>query len=243
MPGVVEVATAVVGKGYLTATVSGRLGGVTEQTGQAAETSLRELLGGRRGAVDATIPPAVFVLGWLASGRSIGWGALAAVAAGALVGAVRLARGGRVTAVLASVAAVAGAALVALHTGRAQDFFLVQLLSNVGSALAWAVSILVRWPLLGVVVGLLLGQKARWRRDPDLVRAYGRASWVWVAQYTVRVVVFGLLWWSGWVVALGVARIALSWPLVAATVAASAFVLRRSLPQAHPGLRHPRMRT
>jgi hypothetical protein len=213
-------------------------------TDQTIEAPLRDLLGGRRGAVDATIPPAVFVLGWLVTGSSIGWGALAAVAAGAVVGAVRLARGGRVTAVLASVAAVAGAALVALYTGRAQDFFLIQLLSNVGSALAWAVSILVRWPLLGVVVGLLLGQKTRWRRDPGLVRAYGRASWVWVfAQYTVRVVVFGLLWWSGWVVALGVARVALSWPLVAATVAASAFVLRRSLPEGHPGLRHPRMRT
>ncbi|WP_291413145.1 DUF3159 domain-containing protein [Actinophytocola sp.] len=213
-------------------------------TEQATENqlSLRELLGGRSGAIDASIPPAVFVLGWLVSGRSIGWGALAAVAAGAVVGVIRLVRGGRVTAVLAGVAAVAGAALVALYTGRAQDFFLIQLLSNVASALAWAVSVLIRWPLLGVVVGVLLGQKTRWRRDPDLVRAYGRASWVWVfAQYTVRVLVFGILWWSGWVVALGVARVVLSWPLVAATVAASAVVLRRSLPSDHPGLRHPRM--
>ncbi|HEY0449800.1 DUF3159 domain-containing protein [Actinophytocola sp.] len=212
-------------------------------TDQATERqlSLRELLGGRRGAVDASIPPAVFVLGWLLTGRSLGWGALAAVAAGAVIGTVRLVRGGRVTAVLAGVAAVAGAALVALYTGRAQDFFLIQLLSNVASALAWAVSILIRWPLLGVVVGVLLGQKTRWRRDPDLVRAYGRASWVWVGQYAVRVLVFGILWWSGWVVALGVARVALSWPLVAATVAASAVVLRRSLPADHPGLRHPRM--
>jgi uncharacterized protein DUF3159 len=210
---------------------------------QLTGESLRELLGGRRGAVDASIPPAVFVLGWLATGRSIGWGALAAVVAGLVVGAARLARGGRVTAVLASVAAVAGAALLALYTGRAQDFFLVQLLSNVASALAWAVSVLIRWPLLGVVVGLLLGQKTRWRRDPDLLSAYGRASWVWVGQYVVRVVIFGLLWWSGLVVALGVARVALSWPLVAATVAASAFVLRRSIPGGHPGLRHPRMRT
>lgn len=217
------------------------MGGVTDQ---ATGASLRELLGGRRGAIDASVPPAVFVVGWLVAGRSIGWGALAAVVAGTVVAIVRLSRGGRVTAALASVAAVAGGALIALYTGRAQDFFLIQLLSNVASALAWAVSILIRWPLLGVVVGILLGQKTRWRRDPDLVRAYGRASWVWVfAQYTLRVVVFGLLWWSGWVVALGVARVALSWPLVAATIAASAFVFRRTLPEGHPGLRRPRMRT
>jgi hypothetical protein len=202
---------------------------------------LRELLGGRRGALDASIPPAVFVIGWLVSGRSIGWGAAAAIVAGVAVGVWRLARGRRVTASVASVAAVSLAAFVALRTGRAEDFFLIQLLSNVVSALAWALSILIRWPLLGVVVGFLLGQKTRWRRDPELVRAYGNASWVWVlGQYTVRVAVFGVLWWSGWVVALGVARALLTWPLVAATVAVSAVVLRRSLPADHPGLRHPR---
>lgn len=216
----------------------------TEQSTQqraAPPESLRELLGGRLGALDASLPPAAFVLGWLVADRSIAWGAAAALAAGVIVGVLRLVRGDRVTAALASVTVVLIAALVALYTGRAQDFFLIQVLVNVASALAWAVSIVIRWPLLGVVVGVLLGQKARWRRDPDLLRAYGRASWVWVfGQYTLRVLVFGLLWWTGAVVALGVARIALSWPLVAVTVAASAVVLRRSLPRGHPGLRHPR---
>ncbi len=211
-------------------------------TTEARDLPLGELLGGRRGALDASIPPAVFVVAWLVSDRSIGWAAVAAIAAGVAVGGWRLARGRRVTASVASVAAVSLAAFVALRTGRAEDFFLIQLLSNVASALAWALSILVRWPLLGVVVGVVLGQKTKWRRDPDLVRAYGNASWVWVlGQYTLRVAVFGVLWWSGWVVALGVARVALSWPLVAATLAASAVVLRRSLPEGHPGLRHPRV--
>jgi hypothetical protein len=216
---------------------------VTDQSTEApARLPLGELLGGRGEALDASVPPAVFVLAWLASGQSIGWGALAAVAAGVLVAGFRLAKGRRVTASVASVAAVALAAFVAVQTGRPEDFFLIQLLSNVASALAWALSILVRWPLLGVVVGVLLGQKTRWRRDPDLLRAYGLASWVWVfGQYTLRVVVFGVLWWSGWVVALGVARVVLTWPLVAATVAVSAVVLRRALPADHPGLRHPRL--
>jgi hypothetical protein len=202
--------------------------------------SLRELLGGRRGALDATIPPVAFAIGWLVSGRSIGWGAAAALACGVIVGGFRLIKHDKITAVLASVAVVAAASLIALYTGRAQDFFLIQLLLNIASALAWAVSILIRWPLLGVVVGTLLGQKTRWRRDPDLLRAYNRASWVWVlGQYTLRVVVYGLLWWTGWVLALTVARVVLSWPLVTAIVAASAVVLRRSLPDGHAGLRHP----
>ena len=214
---------------------------MTDQSIEARQLPLRELLGGRRGAVDASVPPAVFVVVWLVSGRSIGWAAAAAIAAGVAVGAWRLSRGSRVTASVASVAGVSLAAYLALKTGRAEDFFLIQVLLNVGSALAWTVSILIRWPLLGVVVGLLLGQKSKWRRDAELRRAYGLASWVWVlGQYTLRVLVFGLMWWSGWVVALGVARVVLSWPLVAATVAASAVVLRKTLPADHPGLRHPR---
>ncbi|SFP49841.1 Protein of unknown function [Amycolatopsis arida] len=202
--------------------------------------SLAALLGGRRGALDASLPPVAFVVGWLVTDRSIGWGAAAAIAVSVLVGVLRLARGRRIGAVLVSLAAVVAAALIALHTGRAEDFFLIQLLSNVASALLWAVSIVVRWPLLGVVVGVLLGQKARWRRDPALLRAYSRASWVWVfLQYTLRVVVFGTLWWTGQVVALGVARTVLSWPLVAVTIAVSGWVLHRTLPKDHPGLRRP----
>jgi hypothetical protein len=63
-----------------------------------------------------------------------------------------------------------------------------------------------------------------------------------VAQYVLRVAVFGLLYWAsfywdGAVVALGVARVALSWPLIAACLAVSWWLLRRCLPADHPGLR------
>ncbi|EHR63381.1 DUF3159 domain-containing protein [Saccharomonospora cyanea] len=201
--------------------------------------SLASLLGGRKGALDASLPPVAFGIGWFAGGSSIGWGAAAAVAVSIVVGAVRIVRGGRAGAVLVSLAAVVVAALIALYTGRAVDFFLPQLLSNVASALAWAVSIVVRWPLLGVVVGFVLGQRTRWRSDPALVRAYSRASWVWVAQYLIRVVVFGALWTADAVVALSVARVVLSWPLVLATLVVSGWVLYRCLPDDHPGLRHP----
>lgn len=211
-----------------------------------AETPRREslgaLLGGRRGALDASVPPVAFVGGWLAFGHSIGAGAVAAVAVTVLIGGLRLARGEKARAVVISLAAVVIAAVVALYTGRAQDFFLIQLLVNMASALVWAASILVRWPLLGVVLGGVLGQKTRWRRDPALLQAYSRASWVWVfGQYTVRVLVFGSLWWAGEVIWLGIARTVLSWPLVALTVAVSGWVLHRALPVDHPGIRHPRV--
>src|SRR5690606_7170373 len=151
----------------------------------------------------------------------------------------RIYRGTKPRAALVGLLMVWLAAAIVLRTGRAADFFLVQLATNAASALAWVVSITIRWPLLGVVVGGVLGQRTRWRRDPALLRAYSRGSWVWVGQYLVRVTVFTPLWMAGQVVALGVARVALTWPLIAACLAVSWWVLRRSLPEDHPGLRHP----
>ncbi|AYY13496.1 DUF3159 domain-containing protein [Actinobacteria bacterium YIM 96077] len=201
--------------------------------------SLATLLGGRRGAIDASLPPVAFAAGWALAGRSIPLGVVAALVAAAAIAAWRLWRGARPRAALVGVLGVGVAALIVLHTGRAADFFLVQLLSNATSALAWTVSIIVRWPLLGVVVGTVLGQKARWRRDPALLRAYSLGSIIWVFQYLVRLAVFTPLWAAGSVVALGTMRALLSWPLVAACLAVSWWVIRRSLPAGHPGLRHP----
>jgi hypothetical protein len=181
-----------------------------------------------------------FAVGWLLVHRSVVAGAVAALVAGAVLAGWRVYRGGRPRAVVVGLLGVCLAALVALHTGRAEDFFLVQLFANAASGVAWATSIVLRWPLLGVVVGAVLGQRTRWRRDPALVRAYGRASWVWVAQYVLRVAVFAALWSVGQVVGLAVARVALSWPLVVACTALSWWVLRRALPADHPGIRRPR---
>ena len=36
--------------------------------------SLADLLGGRRGAIEATLPPLAFGVGWLLGGRSLGGG-------------------------------------------------------------------------------------------------------------------------------------------------------------------------
>ncbi len=209
-----------------------------------SEPTLRDVLGGRAGAVDASVPVVAFVVVWLAAGAdgsvsAVGWAAGAALLGAAVVAAVRLATGGRPRAVLVGLLGVALAAGVTLVTGRAVDFFLVQLVSNAVSALGWAVSIVVRWPLLGIVVGAALGQRTRWRRDPDLLRGYQRASWLWVLQYVLRLAVFVPLYLADAVVALGAARVVLSWPLVAVCVALSWPVLRSALPTGHRGLRHP----
>ena len=97
----------------------------------------------------------------------------------------------------------------------------------------------MHWPLLGVLVGAALGQRGRWRRDPALLRGVRAGQRGWAATYPLRLAVFVPLWLGGQVVALVVARVALTWPLVATALAVSWLVIRRSLPAGHPGLRYP----
>jgi len=205
---------------------------------------LAELLGGRGQALDASLPSVAFVAVWLAAdalgaAQPVLAGGVAAVVVAGGVALWRHHRGERPRAVAVGLLLAVGAALLALYTGRAQDFFLPRIVANAGSLAAWLVSIAIRWPLLGLVVGALTGHPTRWRGDPDLVRGYCRASWVWVGQYAVRLVVFTSLWAADQVVALGIAQVVLTWPLVVVCVAASWPLVRSALPPGHPGPRRP----
>lgn len=206
---------------------------------RAQPESLATLLGGWQASADATLPPVAFVAGWLLSGRSVAWGAAAAIVVGLLFAGYRMVRGEKPRAVLIGLLGVAVAAAIALYTGRAADFFLARIAVNAASALAWAVSIVIRRPLLGVVVGSVLRQGRHWRRDPALLRAYSFASWIWVLMYALRVVVLGLLYLADTVVGLGAVQVLLSWPMLMICLVISGGVFYRTLPKGHPGFRHP----
>ena len=132
-----------------------------------------------------------------------------------MLAVIRLLRRDPLQNVLAGFLGVGIAAFLAARTGRAEDVFLPGLLVNLGYGLAFLVSILVRWPLLGVFVGLVSGQGMSWRNDPDLARAYARASTLWVGMFALRLVVQVPLYLAGdeqlgW---LAGARLVMSWPL------------------------------
>jgi len=210
----------------------------SEPPQDASSDDLRVLLGGRRGAIEATLPALVFVVA-VSLRVPLAASLACAVVTATVVAVLRWRRAQSARAGLLGLLGVLVAALIVMRTGRAVDFFAVQVLSNLASAVAWTLSIAVRRPLLGIVVGTVLRQGPRWRSDPDLLRAYTRASWWWVSSYVLRVAVFVPLWAAGSLVALGVARAALSWPLIAAVLALSWHTMRRTLPAGHPGIRHP----
>lgn len=201
---------------------------------------LNELLGGRRGALESALPSVVFVTVYLIS-ESLGIALGTALTVAAVLAVLRLLRREKPVRVLAGLAGVAIAAVVAARTGNAADYFLPSLLANVASALVWAVSIVARWPLLGVIIGFAVGQKTAWRQDPDLVRAYGNASWIWAGSFLVRAGVNTPLYLTDNLLGLGISRVLLGFPMVLLVIAGSWWAIKRSLPVDHPGIMHPRV--
>jgi hypothetical protein len=165
--------------------------------------------------LDSGLPTVVFVTAYVVTGQDLTLAIWAAVVSGAVLAVLRLARRQTLQNVLAGFLGVAVAAFFASRTGRAEDYFLPGLLINAGYAVAYVVSILVRWPLLGVLVAAVTGEGMGWRQDPVRLRAYSLASWIWVGMFVVRLAVQLPLYLAGedGLVALGIARVAMGWPL------------------------------
>jgi hypothetical protein len=92
----------------------------------------------------------------------------------------------------------------------------------------FVVSILVRWPLIGVVWSMLNGLGTGWRRHRGAVRAYDIATLGWAVVFAARYLVQSNLYDSdrtGW---LAVARIAMGWPLAALALLLTVWAVRRS---------------
>ncbi|MGB9374656.1 MAG: DUF3159 domain-containing protein [Jiangellales bacterium] len=200
------------------------------------EPTLMQVLGGRRGLLDSALPALTFVITYLATGQNMPVALTSALVVGGVVAALRLARKDSLRHVLAGFAGVALSVAVVNATGRPVDYFLPSLLANVGAAVAWAVSIWVRRPLLGVVVGTITRSKT-WRTDPRLLGAYQRASWIWTASFVLRVIVMTPLWLSDQLLALGVMKVVMGWPMVLVVIWLSwqvlepAYAARRASPQ------------
>ena len=185
-----------------------------------------DVIGGPRGVAEGVVPGVLFVLVFTAS-RQLSWALTAAVGTAAVFSVARLVRRDTLQPALAGLVGVAVCAVVARRTGRAEDFYLPGLWVNAGYAVAYVVSIVVRWPILGVALGFVTGEGTAWRRDPARLRAYRQASWVWVAVFVLRLLVQWPLYLAGAVTALGVARVVMGLPMFALAAFLSWLILRR----------------
>jgi hypothetical protein len=129
--------------------------------------------------------------------------------------------------VVNSLVGIAIAAVFASRSGRAEDVFLPGIIYNAAYAVALTLSIVVRWPLVGLMIGSVTGDLTSWRSDPAVVRLCNRLTWVLVVPCAVRVAVQYPLYLAGEVGWLGVSKIALGWPLQVAALAVMVYLLAR----------------
>jgi Protein of unknown function (DUF3159) len=199
----------------------------------AGEFSLIRAFGGWGGLLDAGVPGLAFVLVYTAFDHDLRLALITALALGAVFAVVRVLRRDPLQNVIGGFVGVAIAAAIANATGRAEDFYLPGLFINAGYALAYLIANLVRWPLIGVIVGLAAGWGTTWRQDPVMLRAFTRAGWIWVGFFALKLAVQLPLYLAGNVVALGVARVAMGWPLWLLVLWLTYVVVKGSVPKEH----------
>ncbi|GEL93774.1 DUF3159 domain-containing protein [Cellulomonas composti] len=189
------------------------------------EFSPLDAVGGVRGIIESVAPGVLFVVVYLIAGQQM-TPALVAAGGAALVAVVaRLAQGTPPTQAFSGLLGVGIGVIWAWRTGEAKDFYAYGLWVNVAYLVGTLTTILVGWPLVGLVMGLfakggpIAGGSWRgavaWHDDRELRRRYAWATVPWVAMFAVRLVVQVPLYLSSQVAWLGTAKLVMGVPLTA----------------------------
>lgn len=189
--------------------------------------TVREQLGGIRGMVESSLPVLVFVVAnMIFSLTPALW---AAVGSAVLIAVFRLARRDSVRHAFNGLVAVGIAAFIASRTGRAQDFYLLNIARNAVGLLAFGVSAAIRRPLVGYAWAFVSVVPRDWRSSPRLLRTFTLLSLLWAATFGLRVVVQVWFYLAENADALGVVSIVLGWPLFGSALALTLWIGRRAL--------------
>lgn len=201
----------------------------------------RDLLGavgGVRGILEALLPGLVFLVSYSVLTSFAGWETQAALvpALAASVGLavvftiVRIVTKGQPTQAVAGLIGVLASAALALWTGNARDNYVLGFFTNAAYALALLVSLLVRWPALGLIVGFLMGDGLAWRDDRRKYRAAQFLTLVWIGLFVARLVVQVPFYLVDSVEALGATRLLMGVPLYALVLVFTWLVVRAVYP-------------
>ncbi|MFM9015446.1 MAG: DUF3159 domain-containing protein [Candidatus Nanopelagicus sp.] len=185
-------------------------------------------LGGKRGLIDSGLPALLFLVVFNISGQNLNAALWAALTLSIILTAIRLIQRQTIQHAFSGLVGVAICALISRRSGNAADFYLPGLYINAGYALLYAITNLIRWPILGIMLGPILGENFLWRKDPARLKAYIQAGWLWVGMFALRLIVQYPLYKSGNVNALGTARLVMGYPLFIATAWATWLVLRKT---------------
>ncbi|HVU74736.1 MAG TPA: DUF3159 domain-containing protein [Mycobacteriales bacterium] len=167
-------------------------------------------IGGWRGMIDSSIPVAVFAIVNIAT--SVRTAVYAALGAGVGVALVRLARRQSVQQAVSGLFGLAIAALLALRTHKASNFYLPGIIYGGVLAVAGLVSVAARRPVVGYLFGVIDPKYATWRDHPGLLRTFQRLTLLWSGWFAFKTALSLLLYVTNHATGLAGVRLALGYP-------------------------------
>ncbi len=186
-------------------------------------------LGGKKGLIDSGVPAVVFLVVFNVT-KEVNTAIWAALSLSITLAIIRLIMKDTIQHSVSGVIGVLICAYFANRSGNAADFYLPKLLINLGYGTAYLVANLVGWPILGLVLGPLLGENLNWRNNPARKKMYIKASWIWVGMFFTRFAVQFPIYLSKDVNLLGTVNLAMGYPLFFITAYATWLVIKAGPP-------------
>ncbi|CAB4333803.1 MAG: DUF3159 domain-containing protein [Actinobacteria bacterium] len=182
--------------------------------------------GGKKGLIDSGIPSIIFLVTFNVR-KDLQEALIASIAVSALLTIIRLVMRDTVQHAISGFIGILICAWFANRTGNPSDLYIPKLLTNLGYGTLYLVANLAGWPILGLMLGPILGENLLWRNHPERKRAYIQAGWLWVAMFFTRIAVQYPIYKSGNLNLLGTVNLAMGYPLFIATAYGSWLILRR----------------
>ena len=186
-------------------------------------------LGGKKGLIDSGLPAVVFLIVFN-FGQDLQRAIWAALSLSIILAIWRLFRKDTIQHSVSGVIGVLICAYFANRSGNATDFYIPKLLTNLAYGTVYLIGNLVGWPILGLVLGPLLGENFTWRNNPRRKKMYIKASWLWVALFFSRIAVQYPIYESGNVNLLGTVNLAMGYPLFFAAAYGSWLIIKSEPP-------------
>jgi len=198
----------------------------TDDGYQLDAKSLLGSVGGVQGLIETTLPGFLYVLTFTIT-RDV-------VIAASVVGVAVLALTIRHfvlkrpwTQLVGSLVGVGLAIWLTLRPGgQAGDFYLKDFWINAAYGSVLLLSVIVRFPLIGLLMGFLTNQGLSWRKDRRKVRFFDLVTLLWVGLFATRLIVGVPLYLAGDVVTLGFVKIVLGLPFYLTMIWVSWLLLR-----------------
>lgn len=171
-------------------------------------------IGGWRGLAEAALPSAAFLIAYLITDDLVP-AILLSLGMGGVFTILRLLQRGSLIQTFSGLIGVGICAAFAYFSGDARGYYEPGFVINVVYLIGFTISILVKWPIMGILFGLIRQEGFDWRHDRHRRRRYALATWIVAAVLGGRLIVQFPLYLADNVAALGVTRIVMGVPLYA----------------------------